>query len=329
MREMRFWLSAVLTILSFNFFGQGDHPDKLEYIKKYKDLAIQEMYKYKIPASITLAQGILESGSGKSALAKEANNHFGIKCHREWNGPTFHQDDDAINECFRKYNDPVKSFEDHSIFLATRSRYSKLFQLDITDYKGWARGLKKAGYATDPSYPKRLIKIIKDYNLSQYDKLSNKTTYQKPRHSTTRRSIKKRKRRHSSGKNDFEDISLSNNNLHEVRKNNGVKFVYARSGDTYASIAKEFNIYPFQLAKYNDADKSNTLREDEIVYLQRKKNKAKKKFHKADGKESLYDISQKYGVKLSRLVKYNEVKEKTILPKGKRVYLKKKPKKHK
>ncbi len=324
MKLVRIFIIMVLIGISGLLFTQELNPDNLEYIEKYKDLAIQEMYKYKIPASITLAQGILESGSGKSALARTANNHFGIKCHKDWTGPTFHQDDDAVNECFRKYNDPVKSFEDHSIFLATRSRYSALFKLKITDYKGWAYGLKKAGYATDPNYPKRLIKIIKDYHLHQYDKLSNKAKYKKPRHSTTRRSVRRRKR-HTTGGADFDDISLDNATMHKIRYNHGIKFVTAMQGDTYESIAREFNVYTYQLAKYNDAAKDKKLFPGERVYLQHKKNKGSKKYHIANGNESLYDISQEYGVKLKKLVKYNGVKAKTILPKGRKVYLRKKP----
>ncbi len=325
MRTVKLVIVVILNSLTLLLAAQDLNPDNLEYIEKYKNLAIQEMYKYGIPASITLAQGILESGSGKSELARTANNHFGIKCHKDWTGPTFHQDDDAVNECFRKYNDPVKSFEDHSIFLATRSRYSKLFKLKITDYKGWAYGLKKAGYATDPNYPKRLIKIIKDYHLHQYDKLSNKTAYKKPRHSTTRRSVRRRRKSVREGA-DFDDISLDNAGLHRIEKNNGIKFVTAKPGDTYRSIAREFNVYTYQLAKYNDAKKDKKLHPGEIVYLQHKKNKGSKKYHVANGKESLYDISQEYGVKLKKLMKYNDAGAKTILPKGRRVYLRKKPK---
>ncbi len=320
--KIRPFLLLFLTTLVLSVFGQ-QHPDKLAYIEKYKDLAIQEMYKYKIPASITLAQGILESGSGKSLLASKANNHFGIKCHKGWSGPSFHQDDDAINECFRSYSDPIKSFEDHSLFLSSRSRYSSLFQLEITDYKGWARGLKKAGYATDPNYPKRLIKIIKDYELYRFDELSEKKNYQKPKHSTTKRSVKRRKRKQVKGK-DFDDISLDSENCRPIEYINNVKVVYAKEGDTYTSIANEFNVYPYQLAKYNEAAKSKKLQEGEVVYLQHKRNKGKKKYHKSDGEQSLYDIAQLYGIKLSKLMKYNSVKKNIIIPKGKKIYLRKK-----
>jgi len=140
-----------------------------EYIEKYKDVAIKKMKEYHIPASITLAQGILESGSGNSRLARKANNHFGIKCHKDWNGKKFYMDDDERHECFRKYHNPAESYRDHSLFLTQKGRYAFLFDYDITDYKSWAYGLKKAGYATNPKYPKLLIGIIERYNLSQYD----------------------------------------------------------------------------------------------------------------------------------------------------------------
>lgn len=149
-----------------------------EYIAVYKDIAMVEMQRYGIPASITLAQAILESGSGKGELTLKANNHFGIKCHRGWTGPSVTHDDDAKGECFRKYSHPNKSFEDHSLFLANRSRYDFLFDLKQSDYKGWARGLKKAGYATDPKYPHKLINIIERYNLNAYDKLVLKDDYE-------------------------------------------------------------------------------------------------------------------------------------------------------
>lgn len=141
----------------------------LNYIKNFAPLAIIEMKKFKIPASITLAQGVVESGSGKSELALKSNNHFGVKCHKEWKGDYVRYDDDRKNECFRKYDHPIGSFKDHSLFLTKRGRYSFLFKLRKNDYKGWARGLKKAGYATDPKYPKKLIKIIEDYQLYRYD----------------------------------------------------------------------------------------------------------------------------------------------------------------
>ncbi|MGB5243035.1 MAG: glucosaminidase domain-containing protein [Lutimonas sp.] len=149
--------------------GSSLNPYTLAYIDNYKDIAVRKMIEYKIPASITLAQGVLESGNGRSELTKKANNHFGIKCHKGWDGKKVHHDDDEKHECFRKYNHPEESFDDHSMFLTSRSRYAGLFELDSDDYKAWAKGLKNAGYATDRKYPDKLIKIIEDYKLYQYD----------------------------------------------------------------------------------------------------------------------------------------------------------------
>ncbi|MGB5263150.1 MAG: glucosaminidase domain-containing protein [Lutimonas sp.] len=149
--------------------GSSLNPYTLAYIDNYKDIAVRKMIEYKIPASITLAQGVLESGNGRSELTKKANNHFGIKCHKGWDGKKVHHDDDEKHECFRKYNHPEESFDDHSMFLTSRSRYAGLFELDSEDYKAWAKGLKNAGYATDRKYPDKLIKIIEDYKLYQYD----------------------------------------------------------------------------------------------------------------------------------------------------------------
>lgn len=141
----------------------------LQYIKKYAPIAVSEMHKYNVPASITLAQGILESGNGRSQLASKSNNHFGIKCHTTWTGERVYHDDDELGECFRKYSDVKYSYRDHSLFLTQRSRYADLFKLKISDYQGWAKGLKKAGYATDPKYPDKLISLIERFDLWQYD----------------------------------------------------------------------------------------------------------------------------------------------------------------
>jgi len=233
----------------------GQLPDnkttKEEYINLYKDIALEEMNMYGIPASITLAQGILESGHGNSNLAKKANNHFGIKCHKGWTGKTYHMDDDAEDECFRKYKNPYESFKDHSIFLSTRSRYEFLFDLEITDYQAWAKGLKKAGYATNPKYPQLLINIIEDYELHQYDLQYNKelATRYRPK---VEKEVSTRYAR--ADKEDFKAITIGAANR-EIFINNGVKFIYAKKNDTFSKIAEDFNIYTWQLYSYNDLSK--------------------------------------------------------------------------
>ena len=162
----------LFSFLPFSLSAQYTEADIRNYIETYKGIAIQKMVEYKIPASITLAQGIFESGSGTSRLATEANNHFGIKCKKEWTGATIKHDDDEAQECFRKYEKVEDSYNDHSLFLTTRSRYAKLFTLDIMDYKGWARELKAAGYATNPQYPERLISLIERFNLAKQDTIA-------------------------------------------------------------------------------------------------------------------------------------------------------------
>ena len=187
----------------------------LEYISYFKTVAINEMHLYGIPASITLAQGILESGSGKGRLARKANNHFGIKCH-SWNGDKIYHDDDEAQECFRKYKDPNTSYRDHSEFLANRKRYSGLFKLKITDYKGWAKGLRKAGYATDPKYPKKLISLIERYELHKFDKNF------KNKHSKKKRSSEKKFKSHVVKKGDtlYSISKLYNTTVDEIKKQN-------------------------------------------------------------------------------------------------------------
>lgn len=250
-----------------------------DYIKKYRDLAVQEMKKYHIPASITLAQGLLESGAGKSTLARKSNNHFGIKCGSDWRGKTVSHDDDARGECFRAYKHPKQSYEDHSKFLAGRPRYASLFKLKITDYKGWARGLKKAGYATNPRYAEQLIDIIELYDLHRYD---------------TKGGLKWMK---------------ENPNPHQPYIANGLVYIVVRAGDSWKSISREFDISQKKLRKYNDLYKGYELKVGDILYLEKKNKKADKEHivHVIRAGESMYSISQKYGIRLKNLYKLNKM----------------------
>ena len=249
------------------------------YIKQYRELAVEEMKKYHIPASITLAQGLLESGAGQSTLARKSNNHFGIKCGSDWTGRTVSHDDDARGECFRAYKHPKQSYEDHSKFLASRPRYASLFKLKITDYKGWARGLKKAGYATNPRYADQLIGIIELYDLHKYD---------------TKGGLKWMK---------------ENPNPHQPYIANGLLYIVVRAGDTWKSISKEFDISRKKLRKYNDLYKGYELQEGDILYLEKKKRKAAKEciVHVLRSGESMYGISQRYGIRLKNLYKLNKM----------------------
>ena len=301
MKLLKSILFFLLIVITSKGFAQvpANKISKEEYIEMYKSIAIEEMNSFRIPASITLAQGILESANGNSTLAKRANNHFGIKCHKGWNGKTYHMDDDAKDECFRKYSDPFESFKDHSIFLSTRDRYSFLFSLEITDYKAWAHGLKKAGYATNPKYPQLLIKIIEDYNLSQYDKPNFKDF-------ASSKKSKRGKKNAANTEADFNVITIGAANR-EIYMNNGVKFIYARKGDTFYKIAQDFNIYTWQVFSYNDLKKNDELTEGQMVYLGKKKSKGTQNAHIVNPGETLLDISQHYGIRLKKLCKYNSL----------------------
>ncbi len=256
-----------------------------QYINQYKDIAIEQMLRWKVPASITLAQGLLESGAGNSSLAKKGNNHFGIKCHG-WTGATIYQDDDMRNECFRAYSSAFDSFEDHSRFLATGKRYQSLFKLKVTDYKGWARGLKAAGYATSPTYAERLIDIIQLYKLYQYDR---------------EKSFDKFMIEHSKSPKQLHPIKIYNKNY----------YILVRKGDTFKSIGEEIGVSYKKIAKYNERDKDDVLTEGEVIWLKKKQKKAAKEYkdrkHYVRRGESMYFIAQKYGIRLKSLYKMNHL----------------------
>ena len=285
MKKLKFFLILIICCLTLQ--AQTRNKQYEAYIKKYRELAVEEMKKYHIPASITLAQGLLESGAGQSALARKSNNHFGIKCGSDWYGKTVSHDDDARGECFRAYKHPKDSYEDHSKFLAGRPRYVSLFKLNITDYKGWARGLKKAGYATNPRYADQLIGIIELYELYKYD-----------------------------DKNYLKWIK-KNPNPHQTYIANGLLYIVVRAGDSWKSISQEFDISQKKLRKYNDLYKGYALQVGDILYLEKKNKKADKEHivHVLRAGESLYSISQKYGIRLKNLYKLNKMDEDDPAPK--------------
>lgn len=261
-----------------------------EYILQWHEEAVYQMVEYKIPASITLAQAILESGDGKSRLATKANNHFGIKCHSSWNGDRIYADDDEKNECFRSYKDAKESFADHSEFLLQK-RYRPLFELDIDDYKGWAKGLKECGYATNPKYPQLLIELIESNDLQQYDRegMEYLKKGKKPDHES--RNSEKSKRDKSDSKPvraHGREIKLSENRI---------KYVVAKPGDTPQSIADDFGLNVKFIRAFNDWDKTKTLQEGQIVYVQNKKRGCSVDFVTVSENESIADISQKFGVR--------------------------------
>ena len=285
MKKLKLFLILIICCLTLQ--AQTRNKQYEAYIKKYRELAVEEMKKYHIPASITLAQGLLESGAGQSALARKSNNHFGIKCGSDWYGKTVSHDDDARGECFRAYKHPKDSYEDHSKFLAGRSRYASLFNLNITDYKGWARGLKKAGYATNPRYADQLIGIIELYELYKYD-----------------------------DKNYLKWIK-KNPNPHQTYIANDLLYIVVRAGDSWKSISQEFDISQKKLRKYNDLYKGYALQVGDILYLEKKNKKADKEHivHVLRAGESMYSISQKYGIRLKNLYKLNKMDEDDPAPK--------------
>ncbi len=272
--------------------AQWKNPTWIEYIRTHKDIAMEQQAKYKIPASIKLAQGILESGAGTGRLARIANNHFGIKCHN-WKGPYVRHDDDLKQECFRKYTSVKESYEDHSIFLTTRAHYAPLFRLNIRDYKGWAFGLSRAGYATDKSYPNKLITIIENYELYEYD--------------VTGLLIGESGRLQVNQKG-FPQQSF-NVPPHQVYRANNMLYVVARNGDDLRMIARELGFNPKKLASFNEIGLDFPLAKGDIIYLQKKKKKAPTPYFRhivVDG-DSMHSIAQQYGMRLASLYKLNKL----------------------
>lgn len=263
-------------------FSQTLNPTYQAYIEKFHAIAIKQQKEHGIPASIILAQGLLESGAGRGILATEANNHFGIKCH-DWTGKKIYKDDDEKNECFRKYRHAEESYEDHSLFLVNRPRYSSLFLLNPTDYVSWAHGLKAAGYATDPAYAQKLINLIERYSLHQYD-IEKKGLF-------------------------ATKTDLQTQSERRIYKSNYLRIVVATDDDTYASLAEELKISEKRLRKYNEVGTETQLKKGDIVYLSKKKKTAARAnhIHVVQPGETLYGISQIYGIQLINLYKMNDI----------------------
>lgn len=253
----------------------------LQYIDQFSDLAIDHMQRYRIPASITLAQGILESGAGQSKFVKESNNHFGIKCQSDWQGDRIFRADDSPDDCFRVYKNAHESFEDHSRFLSGKKRYTVLFELEITDYEGWAKGLSACGYATDPAYAQKLIRLIEDYELFRYDLRVGKGFSKQPALART------------------------------IYKTFGLLYVVAGAGDSVEKIAADLGFKAKDLLKYNEIPAGFPLVQGDIIYLEKKKKQADEPHytHVVRSGDSMYSISQRYGIQLSSLYKLNKKKE--------------------
>lgn len=320
-----------------------------DYIRKYAPVAVREMYRSGVPASITLAQGLLESRYGQSDLAVKGNNHFGIKCH-DWTGKKMYHDDDRRGECFRVYGTADESFSDHSDFLRYRDRYKSLFNNDVTDYKAWAHGLKKAGYATDPAYPSKLIKLIEDYHLDKYDTMRPEdfgtTVKVRPDENELRNTIHirltRKQKREAKRAEKAEKVTKTDKTekqvpipepplsieepvripaekaaetfsfslVRQMYKTNGVPFVYSQEGESYASIANDYHLFLREILRFNDAVSDKRLEPGTTVYLQPKKSQTKRgldKYISDEGGETLYELSQRFAVKLKDLCKMNDL----------------------
>lgn len=324
MRVLFLYIFITLQLVAVAQSSNPEPPfDKLtreEYIDRYAPFAVKEMLISGVPASITLAQGILESGDGNSVLAREANNHFGIKCHGMWEGKKYFMDDDAKNECFRVYTSVFDSYRDHSEFLAGRDRYADLFKLKATDYKGWAHGLKQAGYATNPKYPHLLIKIIEENSLHKYD-LMKSPPDSKGTHPKDKGKDKEKNREKNNSENPKEAIVSTGRQMY---LRNDIRYVRVEEGDDYKKLERMLQVREWQILKYNDKAKGAKLIPGELLYLQPKRGRSwDNDYHEVKEGESLRWISQEYGVKLTKLYKYNELNPGEEPVVGQRVWLRK------
>lgn len=298
------------------------------YIETYKDLAIAEMQRTGVPAAITLAQGIHESGAGNSKLVLESNNHFGIKCKSNWTGETVQHDDDAKGECFRKYPLAAYSYKDHSDFLKSGQRYAFLFDLDPTDYEGWANGLKKAGYATNPKYPQVLIKLIEDYKLQDYTFIAlGKQPAITPIAAVNDPGTE------NNGDPAPVVAPAGNNNIASVKevaaiypegefKLNETKVVYVKKGTSFLSLAKQYDVDLSKIFEFNDMDRTESADKDQLVYLQRKRRTGANDIHIVQPGETLQEIAQLQAIRLESLRELNWLKENEMPAVGEKLFLK-------
>ena len=340
----KIFLINIFISLSFFSFGQYTEADIYTYIDKYKEIALKKMHEYKIPASITLAQGIFESACGTSKLATMGKNHFGIKCHTNWTGDTIRIDDDELQECFRKYEQVEDSYNDHCLFLTSRPRYKDLFTLDIMDYKAWAVGLKAAGYATNPEYANKLIGLIERFNIHRLDSLylrnsnpiqtiSKEDSVQIAHKTTTRPNAKTQEEASKPILKSQQEPDIpttapiftatpDNFPLGEcpwtelpVYENNKTQFIIAREGDTYKTLAKAVQRSEKELRKFNDSAPGDEPKQNQVVYIE-PKSKKYQEVHIVNKGETLRYIAQKYAVQLHCIFMYNNLNENSIIQPG-------------
>ncbi len=309
MKKRLFFILGGL-VVAINLLAQPQNPQYISYIAKYREMAIEQQIKHRIPAAITMAQGLLESSAGQSELAVKANNHFGIKCTSDWVGRTYTHDDETANECFRQYASAADSYEDHSLFLQ-RKRYESLFALPLADYKGWAHGLKACGYATDPKYADKLIRIIELYNLQS---LTLDKDLQQAGLVSTKDTTWQGVETDHLIETTIEETHAIQDHIevfanHQSGRINGVRYIVANEGESFASLAVFLNMYERTLRKYNDALDTRELQPGDIIYIYPKKNKASRKtpFHYFKPGEDAWHIAQKYGIKVKSLYKLNGI----------------------
>lgn len=319
----KFALLALFWSLTILKLAAQDEPRLTaeQYISQFKEAAIADMKKTGVPASITMAQGMFESDYGNSSLAKIAKNHFGVKCHKDWGGDTYYMDDDAPNECFRKYNSVAESYDDHSNFLRTRDRYKFLFDLSITDYKGWAKGLKQAGYATNPAYADKLIEIIERYNLQVLDEGGTPQPIADVKEEKNK--VKKKEVVNEDNKPIRVKVTPRVKVLNGLATINNVPFVYVEKSDSYLKIAKQYKLELWQILEYNEAEKNDILHIGDIVFLNPKKGRAEVETHTVKEGETMYDIAQAYGVRQKKIYQMNNIVPGTALTAGQELKMRK------
>ena len=325
----------VATFLLVAFISRGQDQATIQsYINNYKAIAILEMQRSGIPASITLAQGIHETMAGTSDLVIESNNHFGIKCKDTWKGESVSHDDDAKGECFRKYNSPVDSYRDHSDFLKSSPRYASLFQISPLNYSAWAWGLKKAGYATNPKYPAILIKLIEDYNLQDYTLMAmgkkpmDQEIFAKADVQSGAPKVIAAVETVTANETNTSAVAIETSRKVEYPtgefKINETRVVYATKGTSYLSIAEQYNIALSRVFDFNDLSETDVLGKDQLIYLQRKRKAGENEFHTVNPGETLYDIAQEEGIRMESLLEYNLLQNNMQPAIGERLYLKSK-----
>lgn len=324
---------SLVTVFVFIIHSSAQNSAVKEYINTYKNIAINEMIRTGVPASITLAQGILESSAGQGDLVKQSNNHFGIKCKTEWTGSVVYHDDDKRQECFRSYPSAEDSYHDHSDFLKNRPYYASLFSLDPTDYVSWAKGLKKAGYATEKDYAAMLVKVIEDNDLEQYtvtamQRMQNNSAAETYATTAIKQNAQPEDISDDATGNDEENNTTSKNEIDKPSYPDGIfsinhtSVMYAKTGTSLFALASNHNISYSSLLEFNDLNKTGAiLNTDQLIFFERKPKKGEKDFHVVTNAETLEDISQEEGVRLENILQYNQLQKGMQPAPGEKIYL--------